>query len=171
MSLRPTQSSRGHDAGSHSAAQTASVPGVTAAGAVAQGPHVSAPSSGGQASGNKGPGASGAPAAAGSSAGGGSRKREWPRAQVVFLAVVGGADASAARPQGEKAESQAVSPLKVLSVGVGSGKEGAAVFVCVCYERSLVPVVCGVYFPSTSLRRAVLGRLNAERPPVRALGV
>lgn len=102
MSLRPTQSSRGHDAGSQSAAQTASVPGVTAAGAVAQGPHVSAPSSGGQASGSKGPGASGAPAAAGSSAGGGSRKREWPQTQVAFLAVTGGADASTAPHKAKK---------------------------------------------------------------------
>lgn len=76
MSLRPTQPSRGHDAGSQSAAQAASVPVVTTAGAAPQGPHVSAPSSGGQASGNKGPGASGAAAAAGPVPGGGSRKRE-----------------------------------------------------------------------------------------------
>lgn len=102
MSLRPTQSSRGHDAGSQSAAQTASVPGVTAAGAVSQGPHVSAPSSGGQASGSKGPGASGASAAAGSSAGGGSRKREWPQTQVELLAVEGGSDLSTAPPKAKK---------------------------------------------------------------------
>lgn len=83
MSLRPTQSSRGHDAGSHSTAQAALAPVVTAAaGAVAQGPHVSAAGSGGQA--NKDPSAaSGAAGPAGPMAGGGGggRKRELSRSR------------------------------------------------------------------------------------------
>lgn len=73
MSLRPNQSSRGHDAGTHSAAKAAQAPVMTsaAAGAAQQGPHVS----GGQASAGK----EQPPGSSGSSSGGAipsNRKRE-----------------------------------------------------------------------------------------------
>lgn len=78
MSLRPTQSSRGHDAGSYSAAAQAARPpvvtGEAGANSAAQGPHVS---SGGGAGAKDGAKAAAAAAVSGGVPGGvGSRKRE-----------------------------------------------------------------------------------------------
>ena len=68
MSLRPTQPSRGHDAGSHNAVQAVPAPVVTAV-AAPQGPHVSSAVSGVQQ-------ASGSTGAPGNIPGAGNRKRE-----------------------------------------------------------------------------------------------